>query len=434
MRVILPPFIIYSIKIIAGLRFFVFLGIMMSSMYAIVLDGQLKSALATVRSLGRAGVSVIVGADKKTAMSLHSKYATDTFVYPSPYTAQEACVAHIIECAKKCIEKPVIYAYSDATYLTLYTYREALTPYVLLEFPENKSVEIAFDKSATYSLAKVSGIPTIPTHTPTTQEELQHVIDSSTYPVVIKTRRSVTWHNGVGVFGSASFVHSKHELILYAEKIFNQTNEMPLIQPIIFGEEYGVEMLVHNGCAYAQVVHHRIRSLSPTGGASVYKEILEDGELHQTLVSYTKILIQKLMWEGPIMVEFKVDADTRIVYVMEINGRFWGSLPLSIFAGVDIPLLYLRAVCKGVYPDGIVFPRAGIRSRHFLGDFLHLIRVLFKHDAMRSVLYPSRLYAVRTFLSVPKGVYNDVWSYSDMKPACMELIDILVKKIRRHGN
>lgn len=413
------------------LRIFCIFGYDIGYMHAIVLDGQLKSALATVRSLGRAGVFIVVGAERKTAMALHSKYATCTFVYPSAYNAQEACIESIIESAKKCAEKPVVYAFSDATYLTLYAYREALTPYVLLAFPEEKSVEIAFNKAATYSLAKVSGIPTIPTYAPATQDELRRVAESLTYPAVVKTRRSVTWHNGVGIFGSASFVHSANALLTHAKELLQKTGEMPLMQPLIFGEEYGVEMLVHNGNAYAQVAHHRIRSLSPTGGASVYKEILEDGELRKTLVLYAETLVQKLTWEGPVMVEFKVDADTRTVYLMEINGRFWGSLPLSVFAGVDIPLLYMHAVCEGMFPESIITSYTNIRSMHHLGDMLHLIRVLFTRDAMRSLLYPSRMHAIRNFFKISKNVYSDVWSYTDIKPACMEIIDIVSTKFIR---
>ena len=55
-------------------------------MVAIVLDGHLKSALAAVRSLGAEGISVSVGAERKTAMSFASKYATSTCIYPSPLT------------------------------------------------------------------------------------------------------------------------------------------------------------------------------------------------------------------------------------------------------------------------------------------------------------------------------------------------------------
>ena len=53
-------------------------------MQAIVLDGHLKSALAAVRSLGRAGISVSVGSERKHAMAGKSRFAYSSFTYISP--------------------------------------------------------------------------------------------------------------------------------------------------------------------------------------------------------------------------------------------------------------------------------------------------------------------------------------------------------------
>ena len=52
------------------------------------------------------------------------------------------------------------------------------------------------------------------------------------------------------------------------------------------------------------------------------------------------------------MVEYKLDAATGTAYLMEINGRFWGSLQLAIDAGVDFPLLLVRcALGERVAPE-----------------------------------------------------------------------------------
>lgn len=398
-------------------------------MQAIVLDGHLKSALATVRSLGVVGIKVYAGAERESAMGLHSRYVRRRFIYPSPYSDQGGFVAAVRKEADLIGGKPVVYAFSDATFLSLYAHREELSEVITIAYPDEKSVEIAFDKAATYSLARVSGIPTITTHMPVTKEEVRRLGEMLTYPVVVKTRRSVSFQNGRGAFGSATFVHDAEEL---EERFFIEKEKMgetPLVQVFVRGEEYGVEMLVEEGKIYARVVHHRLRSLSPTGGASVLKETLADGDLKNTLTQYAEILVQKLMWTGPIMVEFKVDADTREPYLMEINGRFWGSLPLSIFAGVNMPLLYHTALTTKNIPEQIVEGIERITSVHYMGDVLHLIRVLFARDPMREILYPKRSMAVRSFLLLPLGTQNDVWTFRDPKPAFMEFVDILKTKL-----
>ena len=56
-------------------------------------------------------------------------------------------------------------------------------------------------------------------------------------------------------------------------------------------------------------------------------------------------LLTALNWHGVAMVEFKIDA-TGQHWLMEINPRLWGSLALSIDAGVDFPLGLLQ-VARG---------------------------------------------------------------------------------------
>ncbi len=394
-------------------------------MKAIILDGQLKSALSAVRSLGKQGIVVSVGAERDTGMALHSHYASIRFTYPSPYTHQEDFIRSIKDEAVRMGEKPIVYTFSDSTYLSLYARREELMQCMTLIFPDSKSVEIAFDKAATYSLARISGVPTIPTYTPVTNEEIIQLGLSLSYPAVVKARRSVTWKDGIGIFGSASFVQSGTELVDIFFDYKEKLNEAPLVQEFILGEEYGVEMLTKEGKVYALVTHHRLRSLSPTGGASVLKETMYAGNLKNTLEEYARKLVEKLAWTGPIMVEFKVDSDTRKPYLMEINGRFWGSLPLSIASGVDMPYLLYQEVALQVRPKEEIQGREGVITNHFLGDVRHLFRVLFAHDPMRKLLYPSRLRAMRDFCMLPLGTKSDVWSLTDPIPSIMEIVDSL---------
>ncbi|MDC1205443.1 ATP-grasp domain-containing protein [Candidatus Pacebacteria bacterium] len=394
-------------------------------MQALVLDGNLKSALSVVRSLGRKGVSVTCGAQRQTGMACHSRYVRERFVYPSPYTNQTGFINAIKNIAKKSKTPPVVYAFSDATYLTLFQYRDALKDIVVLKFPEETALEIAFDKAATYSKAKILGVPTIQTHMPTIKDEVVRLSDELSYPAVVKTRRSVTWKESGGMFGTAHFVQDKTELQECFYDLEMKTGETPLVQPRIEGEEYGVEILSLDGKVIAEVVHHRMRSLSPTGGASVMKETVADSDIVKAMSMYAHKFIAELMWTGPIMVEFKVDSDSREPLLMEINGRWWGSLPLAVASGIDFPYLYYQMASGEVLPDFVGIAKDGIVTRHFLGDVRHLLRVMFAHDPMRSHLYPSRAKALRDFFRRTKGSRGDIFAWNDLKPSFMEYIDIL---------
>jgi predicted ATP-grasp superfamily ATP-dependent carboligase len=391
---------------------------------AIVLDGQLKSALCVVRSLGRAGVALSVGAERTTAMAKFSKYAQGRFVYASPYLAPDRFLADVKKEAQRLGDKPVVYAFSDATALLLARHKQDLSECMTLVLAEEAAVETVFDKARTYQLAKQLAVPIIPTYVPNDEGEVKRVAASLTYPAVIKTRHSVAWREGKGVFGTASFVQSGEELEEKFSVLQAATGEAPLVQQFIKGEEYGVECLCDKGVLCAVVVHKRLRSLSPTGGASVLKQTVGENDLSNKMRQYTEKLLAELAWTGVAMVEFKVDATDGEPKLMEINGRFWGSLPLAVFANVDFPYLYYQ-LAAGKTPSELVVAWPGVVSDHLLGSLRWLGRVCFARDPLRSTLYPPRLRALQEVALPPFGTRDDVLSLADPLPSFMEYVDVI---------
>jgi hypothetical protein len=123
-----------------------------------------------------------------------------------------------------------------------------------------------------------------------------------------------------------------------------------------------------------------------------------------------------------MMVEFKIDRESGVPKLMEINGRFWGSLPLAVLAGVDFPYLYYR-LAQGLDVERRRDHCEGVVSRHFMGDLHHLYSALFKRDPMRALAYPKRRQAFLDFLRLPRGCKSDVLDHCDVMPAVAEVID-----------
>src|SRR6185503_12080629 len=113
--------------------------------------------------------------------------------------------------------------------------------------------------------------------------------------------------------------------------------------------------------------------------------------------------------------------------LMEINGRFWGSLQLAMDAGVDFPALLVDAAL-GRRTTPVTAWRSGVRSRWFWGDADHLLARL-RHSAADLHLpadAPSRLAALAGFIAASVRPWNDqVIRFSDPRPALHELRDRL---------
>lgn len=392
---------------------------------ALILDGHLKSALSAVRSLGKHGVRVICGAERGSAMALHSKYAHEVFVYASPKLKPDQFTADIKNATQKIFgstgEKPIVFAFSDATALLLSRHRGELEPFCTLPMPADEAIEIAADKKRTYEFAKEHLVPTIRTYT--TNE-----YDLVAYPAVVKNRHSIVWSKGksTSASGSATFVFDRKGLENALAMITEEAGESPLVQEFVQGDEYGIEMVCRKGKPVALFAHKRIRSLSPRGGAAVVKETAHPSPEVAQMEAYARTLCAVLAWEGPVMVEFKIDARSGQVLLMEINGRFWGSLPLAIHAGVDFPYLTYK-LAQNDMADFVSRPYRFVRSRHFLGDCKWLWNVMFVHDPMRKMLYPSRMRALWDFKTEILKSSGDIFELRDPLPAIYEYADIIEK-------
>ncbi len=385
-------------------------------MYAIVLDGELKSALAAVRSLGRAQRIVSVGSLRGTGLAGFSRYANDRFVYPDPKLDQDRFIAHVVKAAKAFPEPPVLFAFSDATYLAVFAHRAELARCVRLVLPHPEAVATAFDKAATYDLARRLNIPTI--------SEIDPALVSS-FPVVVKPRTSVSWASGVGRFGTADIVLDAESFTQASENVVAQTGMNPIVQTYVMGPEYGVECLVDDGVVGKIFVHRRVRSQSPRGGAATVKTAVLNDPYMVAMVTHTRALAAALSWSGPMMVEWKVDTRTNTPLLMEINARFWGSLPLPERAGISFTLGY-DLLARG-YAAPKAKPIKPITTQHFLGDVRWLYRVLFARDPLRARVYPPRLTALGAFLRTTLTTPSDVFSFADPIPFFMEYVDSIKK-------
>ena len=169
-----------------------------------------------------------------------------------------------------------------------------------------------------------------------------------------------------------------------------------LVQQRITGPGLGVFLLAWDGRTLAAFAHRRIREKPPTGGVSVYRESVA---VAPELREYSERLLERFHWRGVAMVEFKQDAATGTPYLMEINGRFWGSLQLAIDAGVDFPEMLL-GVTMGEAREPMRGFTEGVRCRWLWGDVDHLLWILRTPRAVRAAHpdLPGRLGALGRFL------------------------------------
>jgi hypothetical protein len=140
-----------------------------------------------------------------------------------------------------------------------------------------------------------------------------------------------------------------------------------------------------------------------------------------------------LGYSGAAMVEFKVDHDR--AYLMEINARLWGSLALTMAAGINIPFFWYEMLHTGRrdFPQNY---RVGIYCRHWSGERNWLPQNLAAwRSAAPGLIKVPRVQIARELANIPFGrEVSDTLSFDDPTPALQEFADIAKQLIGSRFN
>lgn len=336
----------------------------------LVTDGDQRSALAVVRSLGKVGHEVHVGSTSGHSLAGASRHVRSEAELPDSLAKPHAFADALLSIAQR-LHVDVLVPVTDPSILAVLE-EDRLASDFTLPLPSLESYRGVSDKAHLLYVARRIGIPVPESRRLETSSDLDSLsLETVSPPYVIKPSRSVAGAKGRRVETSVSYAGSRRELRRSLGALPSASFPV-LIQEYVPGRGHGVFLLRWGGDTLASFAHRRLREKPPSGGVSVYREsVCADPEV----VAASEKLLDAFDWSGVAMVEYRVSDADGVPYLMEVNGRFWGSLQLAIDAGVDFPAL-LVAAALGNDPDPVDRYRTGLRSRWCWGDVDHLLALL----------------------------------------------------------
>jgi protein-tyrosine-phosphatase/predicted ATP-grasp superfamily ATP-dependent carboligase len=266
--------------------------------------------------------------------------------------------------------------------------------------------ETTFDKIESARLAESLSINVPRWRAVGSWEEAAAFAEEVGYPMILKPASSYAEDN---LFDrrNVTTIASAEEMRRYAaDYVFGV--EPRLAQEYFRGEGVGLELLAEDGRVLTAFQHRRLHQPRGGGGSSYRESERPQAELAEAAVR----IVAALNYTGVMMVEFlrnPADADWRFV---EINARFWGSLPLALAAGADFPWYLYRLLAAGDNEVPQSFA-VGKRCRNTFGEF----KWLSTH--LRGA---SRGAAIKELLLLPVRAFepNDTFVLDDPVPAAAE--------------
>src|SRR5271166_2398480 len=275
-------------------------------MNVLVLDGNQNQAVASVRSLARAGHTVYAGEAAPWSKAGWSRASSGCFRYPAPQGRVEDFIGAISGFVRK-HPGTLLLPMTEATTLPVSSYRDSLiSAGARLVLPDHTDLLRAFDKEETTRLAASLGVRVPQTATIISPEQARDLARSIGYPVVLKPRASeeLTIAGKIRTGGRPRYASNRAQFEAAYEDIRARSSAV-LVQEYVAGEGTGYFALLHHGEVRAEFAHRRIRDVHPTGSGSAVRISIEpDPEIRKCSLA----ILSALRWHGVAMVEYRMQA------------------------------------------------------------------------------------------------------------------------------
>ena len=364
-----------------------------------------RKTLAAVRALAGAGADVSVSGDDLGRPPFLSRHCRQRVRLPNPRTEPEAYLEALCACLAD-RQYDVLLPLSDYPVIVAVENRSAISRHAAVPVPSSDAYAVARDKLSTLTRARDVGLGVPQTLCPESAEALDALRHEIRFPCVLKLRRGAGGL-GFGIYRDFPALRAAYVRLRGPSDALYDF-ERPLIQESVPGPIHDVGTVFDHGRCVAAVTSRRIQMYPAHGGPGVFTEVTDDAQLRSLAIT----LLSSLAWHGPAQVEFKRDERDGAFKLMEINGRFWGTLGAAIAAGVNMPLLACRAAL-GETPEAVAHYQAGLRYRWPLPYGWRLARTSKS---------PWRMFA-RFFLPA-RGVRSDI-EWTDPRPNLAIVADML---------
>jgi protein-tyrosine-phosphatase/predicted ATP-grasp superfamily ATP-dependent carboligase len=398
------------------------------SLRILVTDAHSRAGLGAVRSLGRAGHTVIAGypAGSDRPPALVSRHCAEGRRYPIPDLTQDEFQAWVRQQARGG-DIDVVLPVTEASLVGVAAIRKELPGEVLAIVPGDRALAHTLSKFHATRLALAIGIPcpeTIFVSEGDAIGDCRRSLAGLRFPIIVKTDNYVTDEGGYK--SGRNFVAANAD---QAAKILENLEHLktPVIaQRLVPGYGTGACLLRFHGKTYLRFVHRRLHEVPYTGGWSSFREGVWDDEL----VYLGEKLLDAIDYDGVAMVEFRRDAVDGRPRFLEINGRLWGSLALALHCGVDFPAALIDCYHDASPISAQPRYRAGVKCRNvFPGELGHVASILMPARGSERRMSPaSRLRALVEFgvLFLDPRIRHDYFWLSDPLPGLHQALKMIL--------
>jgi predicted ATP-grasp superfamily ATP-dependent carboligase len=356
-----------------------------------------------------------------------SRYADGRYYHPDPKSDCEAFLDHLVAFLERNPHE-VVFPSTDPLVVLLARERERVERTGVVVATEDwETLDRVNDKAKLYRLTRELDITQPETHLPRSLADVEELADEVSYPALVKPRSKSVWDDDgayhMHVARVADVVNSPAALREQYRETLDGNPHLaaapPMVQSYVPGEIWDVGTLAHEG-EIVRRFHYRLARTYPSdGGVGALNRAVEP---EPAMLEPAERIVDALDWTGPIQFEYIRRSDGTFV-LMDVNGRYWGSIAMARRAGVDVPWLHYRQLA-GDPPNRRLDYRTDVAYQKVVyGDLPWLYERLSRGD----------IGAVGTFLATLVRTENTS-TLSDPLPTVGTLLYVAEGAARRVGD
>ncbi len=348
--------------------------------WVLVTDQDERSGLAVTRSLSAAGFNVTAVAPRRSAPGLWSRSAAQRRLIPSPAISVDAFLS-ALEAILMARPHALLLPVSDDSLSLLSRESARFAPLVKLGMPRADVVERALNRAAIGEAAAWAGLPPPESKLCHGVGEALCAARSLGFPLLIKPEATVI-ERGPATERRATRLAIDEQGVQAAVQDFGRC----VVQRFSSGPVISFAGVVVGGELLGYVASQYLRTWPPWAGNASFSEVFA---APRSLVSSVQAFVSRLGWEGIFELEL-IRAPGAAYAAIDFNPRPYGSLGLTVAAGVPLPAIWARS-CLGD-PVQVRTARPGTRYRWEDGDFRHILWQVRKGGGSRAAmqLLPQR--------------------------------------------
>ena len=390
----------------------------------LVLGDDTRSFLTVVRSLGRRGIEVHVAPIDFSAPALVSKYVHQ--IHRLPYYTGDGR-AWLAATEKLLIREKfdLVIPCDDRFFIPFQLHQARLGAHARITSINDTAFHAFYDKAKTRELAISCRVPVAEGRVLRYGDDVRVVCRELSPPFFLKAVSSYYAEN----LYTRNKVLRFESLELLSEHIKKSdvTGEY-IVEERFDGLGVGLGVLASNGRILQAFQYRRVHE-PPSGGGSSYRASMPVARDIRLACSR---LVAGVNFTGVAMFEFRYNAITSAWILIEVNGRFWGGLPLAVAAGADFPYRLFRLVVHGEEAPQDVY-KTDFFARNLINDlycFFHELGAIEgKGPGPRLRFLLNRIGEFRHLLFGAEAI--DTFVRDDPRPGLRELRDFFTHAFSR---